>query len=56
MMDPKVVLLMVILAGGYFGYTEVVKPVSVKVAHVTKAAGAKVGHGLKWIVAKAVGK
>lgn len=56
MMDPKVVLLMVVLAGGYFGYTEVVKPAAVKVAHVTKAAGAKVGHGLKWVGAKAVGK
>lgn len=56
MIDPKVALLLIALAGGYYGYTEVVKPAAVKVAHVTKAGAEKVGHGLKWVGKKAVGR
>lgn len=56
MFDPKVMLVLVVLAGGYFGYTEVIKPAAVKVAHVAKDGASKVGHGLKWVGKKAVGK
>lgn len=56
MMDPKVVLLMLALAGGYYGYTNVAKPTAIKVAHVTKTGAEKVGHGLQWVGKKAVGR
>jgi hypothetical protein len=45
MLDPQVLLLVLAIAGGIYVYDEV-KPVAVKIAHVTKATGHKIVHVL----------
>jgi hypothetical protein len=44
MVDPKVLIVMILLGAGYGTYEGAVKPAAVKVAHVTKAGVTKVVH------------
>lgn len=43
-LSPEALLLILALAGGYYGYESVIKPVATKVTHVAKATGHKVAH------------
>jgi xanthosine utilization system XapX-like protein len=55
MIDPRLVLILLVLMGGYYVGEQAVagiKAVDRKIVHVTKATGHKIGHVLK----KAVGK
>lgn len=46
-MDPKVILLGVLIGMGFWTYEDVVKPVAVKTAHVVKVGAIKIGHVLR---------
>jgi hypothetical protein len=55
MVDPRLVLILLVLYGGYYvggkvGHT--IKKVDRAVAHGAKVAGTKVVHGLKKVVGK----
>lgn len=43
-LSPEALLLILALAGGYYGYETVVKPVVTTVTHVAKATGHKVAY------------
>lgn len=51
-LSPAALLLILGLTCATIGYTEVVKPVGKKIAHVGKVVGVKMGHGLKHIIGK----
>jgi len=50
MPSGPVLALCAMLAGGYLVYNGVVKPVAVKVVHVTKVTGHAIGHGVVHLV------
>jgi hypothetical protein len=55
MISPQLLLILAILAGGYYVGEQVVvgiKKVDHAVVHVVKAVGHGIGHGLKKVVGK----
>lgn len=55
MVDPRVVLIVLAVYGGVWvtgKAVDGVKTARVKVEHVVKATGSKIGHGLKHVIGK----